>query len=583
MLPVSTFYGPKNKRKWIGLQNAVESKEKQFKEEKIPKPFPSRILGPSVRWETFFRQQDAINLCRSTYKDLHVFAFESDCFEGNNGQRMYLAASYPHFWHQYEQLAADKRHHYEVIPEGAVCKLYFDLEYDRVVNMGADGDTMVDTFIQVVCCALKTIFNISCTRDDVLDLDSSTEAKFSRHLIFQIKDAAFRDNIHEGKFVHYLLARILDKIHSVKPQDTISQDITSTKQYYYSGTVQDTNSNATLCSGLELSNHCSSLVSDHSDKLVGKSEIVHCQSVSVIAVDADLVKNETNSEDELICHGSDSVVLLGSEKYPELLHDFAADKLSSLLVKKKDGGTVLFCDPGVYTKNRNFRLFKSSKLHKSKPLELSSSNRYQPVEGAREMWLFYDSLIANIKYSRKLRILDFAEESEFKVSAHTCGPASKRQQSEATLDGYYKSPYPEVDEYIVSIITENDKRGVVRHWTYFHQGELLVYEIAKYRFCHNIAREHKSNNIMFIADLPRGVFYQKCHDPECCMQNYKSPEWPLPNSVLPASYFDDHEPADLDHCDLEDDLDMGNDELLKTTLELEKEYLLTTKPSMGSP
>ena len=58
-------------------------------------------------------------------------------------------------------------------------------------------------------------------------------------------------------------------------------------------------------------------------------------------------------------------------------------------------------------------------------------------------------------------------------------------------------------------------------------------------------------------------------------------EWPLPNSVLPASYFDDHEPADLDHCDLEDDLDMGNDELLKTTLELEKEYLLTTKPSMG--
>jgi len=65
-----------------------------------------------------------------------------------------------------------------------------------------------------------------------------------------------------------------------------------------------------------------------------------------------------------------------------------------------------------------------------------------------------------------------------------------------TLDGYSKSPYPEVDEHILSLITADSGKGVIRHWTYFPSGELLVYEIAKYRYCHNIGRHHKSNNIM---------------------------------------------------------------------------------------
>lgn len=40
-------------------------------------------------------------------------------------------------------------HCYEVIPEGAVCKLYFDLEFHKPSNKGADGKTMVSSLIQV--------------------------------------------------------------------------------------------------------------------------------------------------------------------------------------------------------------------------------------------------------------------------------------------------------------------------------------------------------------------------------------------------------------------------------------------------
>lgn len=40
-------------------------------------------------------------------------------------------------------------HCYEVIPEGTVCKLYFDLEFHKPSNKGADGKSMVSSLIQV--------------------------------------------------------------------------------------------------------------------------------------------------------------------------------------------------------------------------------------------------------------------------------------------------------------------------------------------------------------------------------------------------------------------------------------------------
>lgn len=42
-------------------------------------------------------------------------------------------------------------HCYEVILEGTVCKLYFDLEFHKPSNKDADGQTMVSRLIQVKC------------------------------------------------------------------------------------------------------------------------------------------------------------------------------------------------------------------------------------------------------------------------------------------------------------------------------------------------------------------------------------------------------------------------------------------------
>ena len=54
--------------------------------------------------------------------------------------------------------------------------------------------------LQYVCYKLYCRFDLHCDRTHVLDLDSTTKQKFSRHLIFHLPGAVFRNNLHAGKF-----------------------------------------------------------------------------------------------------------------------------------------------------------------------------------------------------------------------------------------------------------------------------------------------------------------------------------------------------------------------------------------------
>lgn len=48
---------------------------------------------------------------------------------------------------------------------------------------------------------LEEVYGLTCSENDVLNLDSSTGEKFSRHLIFLLPDSAFKDNRHVGESV----------------------------------------------------------------------------------------------------------------------------------------------------------------------------------------------------------------------------------------------------------------------------------------------------------------------------------------------------------------------------------------------
>ena len=111
--------------------------------------FIRRLTDPCILRQTFFRQNDAFDFVARNSDQLHVFSFESKLSSEpqRRGRRQYIACSYRQFYHYYKQLR--DKHHYELIPEGKPCRLYFDLEFPRERNPDADGERMVTTLIQV--------------------------------------------------------------------------------------------------------------------------------------------------------------------------------------------------------------------------------------------------------------------------------------------------------------------------------------------------------------------------------------------------------------------------------------------------
>ncbi|RYR56117.1 hypothetical protein Ahy_A05g021904 isoform D [Arachis hypogaea] len=154
-------------------------------------------------WATFPRQDEAMKFAKDQ-EDVHVFSYQ-DHF---NGQRRFLVSTYTEFWRRYKNMDSKFRHHYEVIQEGLPCHLYFDLEFDKRVNIGKDGDEMVDLFILVVLEAFQEKYSIHGNLDWIVELDSSTKEKFSRHLIIRIPKVTFKDNSHAGAFVSEICSRI---------------------------------------------------------------------------------------------------------------------------------------------------------------------------------------------------------------------------------------------------------------------------------------------------------------------------------------------------------------------------------------
>ncbi|XP_073910970.1 DNA-directed primase/polymerase protein isoform X4 [Castor canadensis] len=352
---------------------------------------------------------------------------------------------------------------------------------------------MVALLIEHVCKALQELFNVHCSAEDVFNLDSSTDEKFSRHLIFQLHDVAFKDNVHVGNFVRKILQPALHLI-AKEDDDRIQETIDREVSHF---------SEEPLKQGIS----CNKMFPD---KAVGK-----------------------NSE-----------TLEGLRSAEQTSPD-----LSFLVVKNSTGEKHLFVDLGVYTRNRNFRLYKSSKIGKCVALEVAEDNKFFPKQSkniSEENQYFLTSLVSNVRFSDTLRIL-------------TCDiPQNKRKRAEyfnrtstsvETIEGFQCSPYPEVDQFVLSLVNRNDIKGGIRRWNYFFPEELLVYDICKYRWCDNIGRAHRSNNIMIVVDLKNEVWYQKCHDPVCKAENFKSDCFPLPAEVTLLFLLKEEEEFTADEAD----------------------------------
>jgi hypothetical protein len=210
---------------------------------------------------------------------------------------------------------------------------------------------------------------------------------------------------------------------------------------------------------------------------------------------------------------------------------------SLLFPVTESGSRTALVDLGVYTKNRNFRIFGSTKLGKNAPLTLHPSCKY-PFDGNEEK-LFLDSLASVVpdEYSQPIPFTSIPgamgpEAPHHVHQDHDHGPSVSSTNA--------VSPYPELDAFVKQVLeTRPGHRGFIRGWMLFESSSLLAYQIGGNRYCERIGREHKSNHITIAVDLNRCVWYQRCLDPECRAGHYRSEARPIPPQVICPLLGDD--------------------------------------------
>jgi len=108
-------------------------------------------------------------------------------------------------------------HLYEVILEGRPCWLYFDLEYSRGSNPGLEPEVAMSAFRAVLADFCADAIGAPLDESSLIELDSSTPQKFSKHVLVKRlrgapgdplgqKPLAFANNAQAGLFVSELLA-----------------------------------------------------------------------------------------------------------------------------------------------------------------------------------------------------------------------------------------------------------------------------------------------------------------------------------------------------------------------------------------
>ncbi|KIH53682.1 hypothetical protein ANCDUO_16185 [Ancylostoma duodenale] len=326
--------------------------------------------------ETFPKQRLALAKLEESsklFKNSRIFSFE--CPEHSAGERRYLVSTLERFWAWYSCLK--ERHLYELITESTPCRLYFDLEYSKSSNPDIDHEVAYNHFMDTVKCLLKSEFDLEVDPDkDFLVLDSSTDSKFSAHVICHLPNRyLFPSNTHIRPFCNRLLEVLLEN---------------------------------------------------------PPVKIWNCDGTKLIA----------------------GLYFI----------DFALFK-----------ETVLF-DNAVYTKNRNFRLYLSSKLGKDTVLKLADYCNF---------------------YGRN----DFCQKC-FDVECR--GVYLLVLSAAKVQEGSGPSPYPQLDEFMLMP--------------------------ANCRYCFNIGREHKSNGTFWTVNLERNDFCQKCFDVEC--RGVSSNLFPLPSFIV---------------------------------------------------
>eukprot|EP00435_Cladocopium_sp_Y103_P035028 s793_g9.t1 len=213
-------------------------------EEPRPMPFPATskasdhvekklrkvgVTGPrstklSEKDRTFYRQEKAVELLKELiesgqHKPSEVTLFAEEV--GRGGKRRFIVDTFAHFAMEKAPLAWPKDdkhrgHFYEVILENRPCWLYFDLEFSLESNPKLKPKVVMHAFRKTLEAFCQDVLGMKLDTTKILELESSTPKKFSRHVIVKTlweypdgdevqRALAFANNAQTGLLVNHLV------------------------------------------------------------------------------------------------------------------------------------------------------------------------------------------------------------------------------------------------------------------------------------------------------------------------------------------------------------------------------------------
>jgi hypothetical protein len=97
---------------------------------------------------------------------------------------------------------------------------------------------------------------------------------------------------------------------------------------------------------------------------------------------------------------------------------------------------------------------------------------------------------------------------------HSDSPPSYAEAVKFALKNHLPDKYAAIEHFIATKVEEYG--GRIREISPPDSQGRYKFEIGgSYRYCENVRRHHKKNQIYFIVDPIKKTYVQKCHDPEC--------------------------------------------------------------------
>ncbi len=428
--------------------------------------------------------------------------------ETSSGKRKYIVGNLGRFLQNYwRDTDPRSRHYYELIPEGTPCRLYFDLEFSKVYNQFSpqESEVLMTEFIDELCHEFRLVHDIEMNRSCVVDLDSSTEKKFSRHLIIHLpNDALFADSHSAGLFVKRFVGRLADELSTGILQIRCAM---LAKCLF----VKNQSTRTAEQSGDSIIDQ----VADSQQEMEGK---VRFETLSCFVDLGVYTRNRLFR-------------LMGSTKW---------GKCASAALRIADANTFSF--PSGFS---NSKFYTSDRMEPSTESTISNdtTNREKDHEAfcAALDWEMHARALAltlvvpsngnKIKYP----ILVCKDDNGRSLAQMRISSTARRDKSLFRTSSF-ASPIQLLDNFFLQLSQRGGIEGKIRTWS--HEGSYFFYQMSDNRWCEAAGRAHKSNNIIWNVDLTCKSYWQTCHDPDCRAAKFRGVKTQLPEEL--ASLIDDY-------------------------------------------